>query len=210
MNSYKTSTISFDTFIPIFIQKQEQENLTRISVPLINDHNQYKIDDISDRTWKFYYKLYTLNFQMLPPLPFGTNIYTIKTNRNFPYNSIEIYKDERPFYNPVDNLDIEVFKFIAYKTPIPTTIPLYIYEDSSGIIFSLDIINEKNSIDFSPIKEHKLSPIHLFNQNFKKFDIHDNTVIPTHSGKFHNYTDALTHITRSLKSHVKYNINTER
>ena len=205
---YESNTIlSFDTFIPVFIQTNN--DLTRISTPLVNADNKFKIDNLADVQWRFLKKLWTFNLNILPPLPPRTNIYTIKTAKNFPYNSISIETDLRPYFNPPEDVNFEYFKFVAYSLPLEKTIPLFIYQDSQGIIFSLqkkDLSKNISSSNFSVITEHILSPIFMFDQNFNFFEVKDKIIIPTNdSSKYNNLIDAISHITRELKSPFKIN-----
>ena len=76
---YESGTIlSFDTFIPVFIQIKN--DLTRISTPLVNEENKFKIDNLDDVQWRFYTRLWTFNINVLPPLPPRTNIFILKNN----------------------------------------------------------------------------------------------------------------------------------
>lgn len=204
--NYESGTIlSFDTFIPIFIQIKN--DLTRIATPLVNDENEFKIDNLDDVQWRFYTQLWTFNVNVLPPLPPRTNIFILKTTKNFPYNSISIEIDDRPYFNPPEDVDYELFKFVAYTLPIINSVPLYIYQDSQGLIFSLEK-KEKNisSSNFSVIQEHPLSPIFMFKHNYKYFDVKENIIIPTNdASKYNNLTSAISSITREIKTSFKLN-----
>ena len=195
--------ISFNTFVPIYIQKNE--SLTRITTPLINANNEFKMDDaLPPEEWRLLTKLWALNIQNIPPLPPRTNIISIKTQKKYPYNTVDISIDDHPYVvsdNPVENANYEIFKFIAYIFPVINAIPLYVFKDSHGIIFSLDS-TKPNSTNYSSVEEHMISPIFLFQEDYKHFCTNGNIINPCNDiNASNNFNESVVKVIENVNKH---------
>jgi hypothetical protein len=148
-----------DDIIPfhIFHREHEDKYLSYVQNS-VKKNNSDTLTYVDIPKTVFYKSFYAIN-PMFRPIPPKTNIVCFKQNNTFPFNVVDVFI----LYDPYD---IEGAKdsvcCITWLTPVPNTIPLYLYKNYIGIYCSFEK-NEKYGIELD------LSPIYVMEKEIKHF-----------------------------------------
>lgn len=171
---------SVPDIIPFYIYHREHENkyLSYIQNGLIlftKEVNKISLLPKPIPKTSFYKSFFAIN-PMFRPIPPKTSIVCFKLNSTFPFNIIDVFI----LYDPYD---IESAKdsvcCITWLTPIPNTIPMFLYKNYIGIYCTFEK-NDKYGTELD------ISPIYVMEKEFQhfKYDMgrclpNDDTSLPT-------------------------------
>jgi hypothetical protein len=154
--------------IPFHIFHREHENkyLSYVQNSVIKNNSSLTFVNIPKTV--FYKSFYAIN-PMFRPIPPKTNIVCFKQNETFPFNVVDVFI----LYDPYD---IEGAKdsvcCITWLTPVPNTVPLYLYKNYIGIYCSFEN-NEKYGTELD------ISPIYVMEKDIKHFKYDMGRCIPS-------------------------------
>lgn len=98
--------------------------------------------------------IWVLNPRIFPPIPIGTAMFTVYQNSDYPYNTIYINWVAFPI---MTNVIYGNFSFIAYKTSIPKTIPIYILNEDIKCRIIIDQETIRNYFLTTPFQDRSLN-----------------------------------------------------
>lgn len=118
------------------------------------------------------WKLGKTFYSLLPtfrPIPHGMVLFEIENNPGYPYNITSVH----PMFDPF-NVKDENDYMIAYNTPVPNTVPLYLHKRYDNVYPSFD--PEPPSKGWS---QEELSPIFVMKENYTKFICENGRCMPS-------------------------------
>ena len=175
------------------------------------DKYTLKCTDPPNTQWKKYGSFFGIN-PSITPMSVNLNIFAIIHKDSFPYNAIDIeiltdrfhqtYTNKVKIYN--NNIQYNDNEsrtyFAAWTMPLPNTIPLYFIQESNGIYFSFNNINNSNNTIIGNV----ISPIFVLSDNIFnnlsdiKFKCVDGNIIPSKDDNIPNDIFSYNKIGKSL------------
>lgn len=176
------------------------------------DKYTLKCTDPPNTQWKKYGSFFGIN-PSITPMSVNLNIFAITHKDSFPYNAIAIEliidkfnqaytKKVQIYNNNIQYNDNEsITYFAAWSMPLPNTIPLYFIQESNGIYFSFNNINNNSN---NTIIGNVISPIFVLSDNIFnnlsdiKFKCVDGNIIPSKDDNIPNDIFSYNKIGKSL------------
>jgi hypothetical protein len=97
--------------------------------------------------WRYSGSFFAIDFNIMKEIPNGMILVCIRTNKKFPYNthSISIQLD-------IFNLHDDCMYLLIWTTPVPNTIPLYVYghKNQSGVVPTFEYNKKRPNTRKSP------------------------------------------------------------
>lgn len=152
--------------IPIYLMKKGEYYAL---VPPSYINGRYILSNPKYKDWSLLLTFYVLSYKIIPPLPYGFNVYRITNNKNSPYQTRSIEWVENIYKYPEFHTE-NSFTIVTYRYQVENTIPLYLYKNP-GMIISLKQLDS--------LKEHKLHPLFVMDKKYTKFSCKEGICTPS-------------------------------